>query len=59
MAPLDETSSPTPPPVLAKLTGPLGTFVSSWSVKADDPVTVTEPEVGLVWVMVTALTVSV
>ncbi len=57
MAPLEETARSLPPPV--KVTGPLLPVVSSWPVKVDDPVTVTDPEVGLAWVMVTALTVRV
>ena len=40
-----------PPPVLAKVTGPLLPVVLSWSVNAADPVVVTEPEVGPIWVM--------
>ena len=46
-----------PPPVLAKVTGPLLPVVLSWSVNAADPVVVTEPENGVVWVKMTGLTV--
>ena len=47
--PLDEMVRPVPPPV--KVTAPLLPVVLSWSVKAADPVLVTEPEVGPAWVM--------
>ena len=53
--PLAETVRPAPPPV--NVTGPMLPIVVSWSVKAADPVVVTEPDVGLVWVMGTGLTV--
>ena len=53
--PLDETVRPAPLP--AKVTAPMLPFVLSWLVKAPDPVVVTEPDVELVWVMRTGLTV--
>ena len=49
IAPLDETVRPAPPPV--KVTAPRLPVVVSWSVKVADPVVVTEPEVGVAWVM--------
>ena len=57
--PLDETVRPAPPPVLAKVTGPLLPVVLSWSVKAADPVVVTEPENGAVWLIRTGWTLRV
>ena len=57
IAPLDETVRPAPPPV--KVTAPRLPVVVSWSVKVADPVVVTEPEVGVAWLMVTVLTVRV
>ena len=57
--PLDETTRPASPPVLAKVTAPMLPDVSSWSVKAADPDFVTEPKTGGSWVMVTGLTVRV
>ena len=54
--PLDETMSPEPPPVLAKVTAPMLPVVVSWSVKPADPDFVTEPDVGAVWAMVTGWT---
>ena len=57
IAPLDETVRPAPPPV--NVAGPMLPVVVSWSAKAADPATVTEPEVGVAWLMVTVLTVRV
>ena len=55
--PLDETVRPAPLP--ANVTGPMLPIVLSWLVKAADPVVVTEPELGVFWVMRTGLTVRV
>ena len=55
--PLDETVRPPPPPV--KVTGPLLPVVVSWSVKAAEPIVATEPDLGVVWVIGTVLTVRV
>ena len=57
--PLDETVRPAPPAVLAKVTGPLLPVVLSWSVKAAEPVVVTELEIGVVWVKEPGMTVRV
>ena len=55
--PLDETLRPAPTPV--KVTGPMLPVVLSWSVKPADPATVCAPEVGVIWAMVTGVTVRV
>ena len=58
IAPDDETRTPQAVDVVTKLTVPLP-VVASWPVNADEAVVVVVPDVGAVWVMVTAVIVRV
>ena len=59
IAPEEETTTPQADDVVTKLTRPLGPFVASWLVNADEPVVATVPDTVPLWVMATAVIVRV